>query len=63
MLQNDIPMFSPALTDGAIGDVLYLFSVENPGLIVDITEGTFLKFVSVPSTGPMKRVWFQMSRG
>ncbi|XP_011602221.2 deoxyhypusine synthase [Takifugu rubripes] len=36
--KNDIPVFSPALTDGAIGDVLYLFSVENPGLIVDITE-------------------------
>lgn len=56
MLQKDIPVFSPALTDGAIGDMLYLLSVENPGLIVDITEGTFLKFVSVPSTGPMKSV-------
>lgn len=40
MLQNDIPVFSPALTDGAMGDFLYLFSVENPGLILDITEGT-----------------------
>lgn len=38
-LQNNIPMFSPALTDGAIGDMLYLFSYENPGLILDITQG------------------------
>lgn len=40
MLQNDIPVFSPALTDGALGDFLYLFSAESPGLILDITEGT-----------------------
>lgn len=44
VLQNDIPVFSPALTDGAIGDFLYLFSVESPGLILDITEGTSLFF-------------------
>ncbi|XP_029292885.1 LOW QUALITY PROTEIN: deoxyhypusine synthase-like [Cottoperca gobio] len=36
--KNNIPVFSPALTDGAIGDMFYLFSVENPGLIVDIVE-------------------------
>ncbi|XP_073351087.1 deoxyhypusine synthase-like [Pagrus major] len=36
--KNNIPVFSPALTDGAIGDVLYFFSADNPGLIVDITE-------------------------
>lgn len=41
MLQNDIPVFSPALTDGAIGDLLYLFSVKNPDLTLDITEGNF----------------------
>lgn len=44
MLQNDIPVFSPALTDGAIGDLLYLFSVENPDLMLDINEGTFFFF-------------------
>lgn len=32
-------MFSPALTDGAIGDMFYLFSAENPGLLMDIIEG------------------------
>ncbi|AWP18802.1 putative deoxyhypusine synthase [Scophthalmus maximus] len=36
--KNSIPVFSPALTDGAIGDVLYIFSAENPGLILDIVE-------------------------
>lgn len=36
--KNNIPVFSPALTDGAIGDMLYLFSAENPGLLLDITE-------------------------
>lgn len=32
-------MFSPALTDGAIGDLLFLFSADNPGLLMDIIEG------------------------
>uniref|UniRef100_A0A4W6DWW1 deoxyhypusine synthase n=1 Tax=Lates calcarifer TaxID=8187 RepID=A0A4W6DWW1_LATCA len=36
--KNNIPVFSPALTDGAIGDMFYLFSAKNPGLILDITE-------------------------
>ncbi|XP_068435024.1 deoxyhypusine synthase-like [Clinocottus analis] len=36
--KNNIPVFSPALTDGAIGDEFFLFSEENPGLIVDIVE-------------------------
>ncbi|XP_038554780.1 deoxyhypusine synthase-like [Micropterus salmoides] len=36
--KNNIPVFCPALTDGAIGDVLCLFSAENPGFRVDINE-------------------------
>ncbi|TKS91851.1 Deoxyhypusine synthase [Collichthys lucidus] len=36
--KNNIPVFSPALTDGAIGDMFYMFSAENPGLILDISE-------------------------
>ena len=32
----DIPVYSPALTDGSIGDMLYFHSFKNPGLIVDI---------------------------
>jgi deoxyhypusine synthase len=34
--KNDIPVFSPALTDGSIGDMIYFHSFNNPGLIVDI---------------------------
>ncbi|XP_072299568.1 deoxyhypusine synthase-like [Eucyclogobius newberryi] len=36
--KNNIPVFSPALTDGAIGDMFYLFSRESPGLVLDIIE-------------------------
>ncbi|TNN80588.1 Deoxyhypusine synthase [Liparis tanakae] len=36
--KNNIPVFSPALTDGAIGDLFFLFSLKNPGLVVDIVE-------------------------
>ena len=32
-------MFSPALTEGATGDMFYLSSMEDPGLICDIVEG------------------------
>ncbi|KAK5856420.1 hypothetical protein PBY51_008017 [Eleginops maclovinus] len=36
--KNNIPIFSPALTDGAIGDTFFLFSLKNPGLIPEIAE-------------------------
>nr|XP_002119437.1 deoxyhypusine synthase [Ciona intestinalis] len=36
--KNKIPVFSPALTDGSIGDMLYFHSYKNPGLIIDIVE-------------------------
>lgn len=36
--KNNIPIFSPALTDGAIGDTLFLFSSKQPGLIIDLVE-------------------------
>lgn len=34
--KNKIPVYSPALTDGSIGDMLYFHSYKNPGLIIDI---------------------------
>lgn len=37
--QNDIPVFSPALTDGSLGDMIYFHSYKNPGLVLDIVEG------------------------
>ncbi|XP_074552660.1 deoxyhypusine synthase [Halichoeres trimaculatus] len=36
--KNDIPVFSPALTDGSIGDMIYFHSYRNPGLVLDIVE-------------------------
>jgi deoxyhypusine synthase len=36
LLQNDIPVFCPALTDGSIGDMIYFHSFRSPGLVLDI---------------------------
>ncbi|XP_033946035.1 deoxyhypusine synthase [Pseudochaenichthys georgianus] len=36
--KNNIPVFSPALTDGSLGDILYFHSFKKPGLILDIVE-------------------------
>ncbi|CAO1305231.1 unnamed protein product [Diamesa tonsa] len=36
--KNKIPVFSPALTDGSLGDMMYFHSFRNPGLVVDIVE-------------------------
>ncbi|XP_067088896.1 deoxyhypusine synthase isoform X2 [Osmerus mordax] len=36
--KNDIPVFSPALTDGSLGDMIYFHSYKNPGLVLDIVE-------------------------
>ena len=40
--KNDIPVFSPALTDGSIGDMMFFHSFKNPGLILDILQGIFV---------------------
>jgi len=34
--KNNIPIFSPAITDGSIGDMLYFHSYKRPGFIVDL---------------------------
>lgn len=36
--KNDIPVYSPALTDGSLGDMMYFHSYRKPGLVVDILE-------------------------
>lgn len=36
--KNNIPVFSPAITDGSIGDNIYFHSYRNPGLRLDIAE-------------------------
>ncbi|KAF2354112.1 Deoxyhypusine synthase [Trinorchestia longiramus] len=34
--KHNIPVFSPALTDGSIGDMMYFHSISKPGLVLDI---------------------------
>ena len=34
--KNNIPVYSPALTDGSIGDMLYFHTYKSPGLILDL---------------------------
>jgi deoxyhypusine synthase len=36
--KNGIPIFSPALTDGSIGDMLYFHSYKRPGFVLDIAQ-------------------------
>jgi len=36
--KNNIPVFCPALTDGAIGDMLFYFSYKHEGFIVDLVN-------------------------
>ena len=36
--KNNIPVFSPALTDGSLGDMLFFHSYKNPGLVLDIIQ-------------------------
>lgn len=37
--KNDIPVFSPALTDGEVGDIIFDHTYENgPGFILDIAS-------------------------
>jgi len=36
--KNNIPIFCPAITDGSIGDMIYMHSFQKPGLVVDIVQ-------------------------
>jgi deoxyhypusine synthase len=36
--KNDIPVFSPAITDGAIGDVLFFYTYKKAGFVLDVNE-------------------------
>ena len=36
--QNRIPVFCPAITDGSLGDMIYLFKSKHPDFIVDVAE-------------------------
>lgn len=34
--KNKIPVFSPAITDGSLGDMMFFHGFKNPGLVMDI---------------------------
>ncbi|KAK8885133.1 hypothetical protein M9Y10_044262 [Tritrichomonas musculus] len=36
--KNNIPVYSPAITDGSIGDMIYFHSYKTPGLVIDLVE-------------------------
>lgn len=36
--KHNIPVYSPALTDGSIGDMMFFHSYENAGLVVDLVS-------------------------
>jgi len=36
--RNNIPVYCPAFTDGSIGDMIFFFSFNHPGLVVDLVE-------------------------
>ena len=36
--KNNIPVFCPAITDGAVGDILYFMSYKHEGFILDISR-------------------------
>jgi len=38
--KNKIPIYCPALTDGALGDNIYFFSLNTEGFAIDIVEDT-----------------------
>lgn len=48
--KNNIPVFSPAITDGAIGDNVYFHSFRHPGLKIDIAEDiSYINNISIKS--------------
>ena len=36
--KNNIPLFCPAITDGALGDMIYLFKHKHPQFKIDVTD-------------------------
>ena len=49
-LQNDIPVFCPALTDGSIGDMIYFHKYKRPEFLLDISGNKIAR--SVVSASP-----------
>lgn len=57
-MQNNIPVFCPGLTDGSLGDMLYIHSIRKPGLVVDVVQGKLvLKLVIVVLVILLADIW------
>ena len=39
--KNNIPVFAPAFTDGAVGDILYCNQFQRPGFVVDMNQDLY----------------------
>ena len=39
--KNDIPVFCPGITDGAVGDSFYKFNFYQPGFIIDVVADVY----------------------
>lgn len=52
--KNDIPVFCPPIVDGALGENLFIFDLENPGLVLDLMPDLMRAYsvaLSSPKTG------------
>lgn len=52
--KNNIPIFCPPITDGAIGDNMFFHSFKNPGLRCDIIEDVKLINMEALNATPKK---------
>ena len=60
---NSIPVFSRALTDGSLGDVMFFHSYKIPGLVVDIVEDVKrLNKMAIMASGQTKLFHGEKSR-
>lgn len=50
--RNEIPVFSPAFTDGSMGDMIYFYNFSNKGLVVDpLVDVARLRQLAATKTG------------
>ncbi|KAG2423829.1 hypothetical protein HXX76_014989 [Chlamydomonas incerta] len=61
--KNNIPVFSPAITDGSIGDMIFFHGKKNPGLRVDIAEDVARMNDIVLGAGPRKTAMLLLGGG
>ena len=48
--KNNIPVYSPAITDGSIGDMIFFHSFKTPGLVIDLVQVSRSELSALAST-------------